>query len=397
MKWPLRHIIFFALSPLLLWSCGFQTQKRLNRFRSYARTDKIPYGTYVAHQQLSAVFPQADVRINTTSPEQIVVPEADSNQVSNEVFLSISPVVDASDQEVSALVNMAYNGQQVFLAAGEFSDSLLRQLNCKVFHDRDFDDSCSWSVWVPSLAHSRTFTYPGEQMNAYFSDIDSNTTQVLGWNELHQPDFIRVNFPHRGAIFLHLAPLAFTNFFLLHKQNSAYYEYALSYLPVTTRSIRWDDYFRHRPRSNFSALKYILSQRSLRWAFWLVMAMLFVLYLFESKRKQRAQERITPPANASVDFVKTVGRLYYQQKNNQDLAVKMIAAFLEQIHAYYHIQTVELNDGFSQKLAYRTGQPLENVQSLVYSIHYARLNPALRDDELLDLHRRLTVFKKMIK
>ena len=377
--------------------CTLVPEKKLNRFRSYARTDKIPYGTLVAYEQLSAIFPQAEVKVNSASPTEIYIPEADSNQVSNVAFLSIAPTIGATDQEVNALVNMAYNGQQVFLSATDFSDSLLSYLHCQISHSYFMQDSGIWSVWVPELHHSKTFVYPGDKMNNYFSSIDSGTTQVMGWNEDHQPDFIRVNFPHRGAVFLHLAPLAFTNFFLLHKQNSAYYDYALSYMPPTIRNVRWDDYFRHRPRQGFSALKYILSQQSLRWAFWITMAMLFILYVFESKRKQRAQERIAPPSNTSVEFVKTVGRLYFQQKNNQDLAAKMISAFLEEIHAYYHIPTVELNDIFSGKLAYRTGQPLENIKSLVYTIHYARLNPGLRDDELLDLHRQLTLFKKIIK
>ena len=91
-------------------------------------------------------------------------------------------------------------------------------------------------------------------------------------------------------------------------------------------------------RESFSALHFILSKRSLRWAFWLTLILLFLLmFLVESKRKQRPIAEIPALRNASEDFVKTVGRLYFQQKNNQNLAAKMVAAFLENIRSTYNL------------------------------------------------------------
>ncbi|MFI5195203.1 MAG: hypothetical protein ACHQD7_14150, partial [Chitinophagales bacterium] len=194
--------------------------------------------------------------------------------------------------------------------------------------------------------------------------------------------------------FVHLAPMAFTNFFLLHKQNKSYYDIAFSYLPRETKELFWDNYFRNKQTENFSALHFMLSNRSLRWAFWLIIGLFLLLYTVESKRKQRALSCRPALGNPSVDFVKTIGRLYLQQKNNQNLAIKMITAFLEHVRLNYHMQTSELNDDFSKKLAMRTGMDPGTVNRLVGSIHYARMKSALTDQELMDLQQQMEVFNK---
>src|SRR5260221_4004882 len=89
---------------------------------------------------------------------------------------------------------------------------------------------------------------------------------------------------------------------------------------------------------------FILSNRSLRWAFWLTLVLFLLIFLVESKRKQRAIAEIPKLRNASEDFVKTVGGLYFQQKNNQNLAIKMTHAFLENIRSDYNIPTSILDE-----------------------------------------------------
>ena len=98
--------------------------------------------------------------------------------------------------------------------------------------------------------------------------------------------------------------------------------------------------------------------------------------------------------NASEDFVKTVGRLYFQQKNNQNLAIKMITAFLENIRSSYNLSTSILDEEFTQKLAFRTGQPLFEIKQLVQLIHEVRVKPDLTDKELMDLHLQISQFNK---
>ncbi len=48
--------------------------------------------------------------------------------------------------------------------------------------------------------------------------------------------------------------MAFTNFFLLHKENKAYYDNVLSYLPASVNEVKWDEYFRYDRGKDFPPL-----------------------------------------------------------------------------------------------------------------------------------------------
>ena len=174
-----------------------------------------------------------------------------------------------------------------------------------------------------------------------------------------------------------------------------YYDETFSYLPSGTQVVEWSDFFRYTTsEGHFSALRFMLANRSLRWALGLTLLLFALLFLMESKRKQRPITEIAPLKNASVDFVKTVGRLYFQQKNNQNLAAKMVAAFLENIRSAYNLSTSVLNDEFVHKLAFRTGKPVSEVKQIINLIHEVRLKPDLPDRELMDLHFQITQFNK---
>jgi hypothetical protein len=118
------------------------------------------------------------------------------------------------------------------------------------------------------------------------------------------------------------------------------------------------------------------------------------MFLLETKRKQRPIVELPVARNASEDFVKTIGQLYFQQKNNQNLANKMVAAFLENVRTTYNLSTSILDKDFIQKLTIRSGMPSEEIEKMVQLIHAVRLNSFLPDQELLDLHHQFSQFNK---
>jgi hypothetical protein len=394
--------VYFKYIIILFCTPGFfscKQPKKINKYISLWRKDKIPYGDFYAYENLSSVFPRAIVSQNARSPQTFyystVNPE--DSLVSLKTYIIISPSVVPEKDEVDALIHFAASGHQVFISALKLGDSLLDALHLKVNDSlsRGYGDSLSLSLYEPVGHHLVSYQYPGYCLDSYFDSFDTAYTQVLGRNQWGKPDFIRMGYRHGGAIFIHLAPMAFSNFFLLHRQNKSYYDFALSYLPKKTTEVLWDDYFRYKRRAAFSALDFILNNRSLKWAFWLIIGLFLLLYVFESKRKQRALVNMPAPGNASVDFVKTVGRLYLQQKNNQNLATKMIAAFLEHVRTTYHIPTSALNDEFSKRLALRTGKEPDEVAKLVDAIHEARMQNDLSDGDLMNLQQHMEHFYKL--
>jgi len=364
----------------------------MNRRVRLWRLDGIPYGTKYAYDNLPFIFPEADIRTNPGYPRAFQLNSGDDTL---RALIILSPSFAPDSEEMNSIIRFASFGNQVFISALDFNDTVMDMLHLKWAKNSFPEDSAEISLMNPMTNRFENFSYPGYSLNSYFKSVDTAAAAVLGKDRDGNPDFIRIPFPQGGAIFIHLNPFAFTNFFLLHKKNMKYYDESFSYLPSGTRVVEWSDFFRYTTsEAHFSALRFILGNRSLRWAFWLTLLLFALLFLMEAKRKQRPITEIAPLKNASVDFVKTVGRLYFQQKNNQNLAAKMVAAFLENIRSAYNLSTSVLNDEFVHKLAFRTGKPLNEVKQIINLIHEVRLKQDLPDRELMDLHFQISQFNK---
>jgi len=411
-------LIIFCISYLTS-SCN--NRKKLDERVSLWRMDKIPYGTKYAYDNLSALFPEAIIRTSSRFP--ILFSGENANDTIRTLIIVTRAFVPEPD-EMNSLIRFASSGNQVFISASYVDDTVLSMLHLKpsgkeshrfdemitdstkAGEDRNkpiritnmnlkTDSLAEISLLDPVHVVWKNYAYPGMFLENHFKSMDSSYSRILGRDGEGMANFVRLSYAHHGAIFVHLEPLAFSNYFLLHKENYSYYNLALSWLPEKTGVVEWSDYFRYRHLGeNYSALHFILTNRSLRWAFWLTLILFLLIFLVESKRKQRAISEIPKLRNASADFVKTVGRLYFQQKNNQNLAGKMTHAFLENIRSAYNMPTSVLDEEFSRKLAFRTGKPLGEITDLMQSIHDARLNTKLTDREIMDLHLKINQFNK---
>jgi hypothetical protein len=373
--------------------CTCKNQKRLDRRVSLWRMDKIPYGTKYAFDNLPFIFPVADIRTSNRFP---ILYQSGNGDDTTRAIIILSPSFDPEPDEMNSLIRFAASGNQVFISALNFRDTVLDMLHLKCGENNyEEGDSTDLSCWDPERREWTKYKYPGYSHDVYFDSLDTGYTKVLGKDILGRPDFVRISYAHGGAIFIHLNPLAFSNFFLLYGRNKSYYDIALSNMYTKTGVVEWSDYFRYGHQDDhFSALQFLLGNRSLRWAFWLTILLFLILFLVESKRKQRPIAEIPALRNASQDFVKTVGRLYFQQKNNQNLAAKMIAAFLENVRTSYNLSTSLLNEEFAHKLAFRTGRPVHEISEILRLIHESRMKPELSDQELMDLHLQISQFNK---
>jgi hypothetical protein len=394
-------MLAFLLFPFV--ACNTGGTRKLNRKLTVWRKDKLPYGTSVAYDNLQYLFPDAEITLNKHSPSDLKSPvnlsmSSETKETAKKAYIVIASRVLPDPAEINSIMNFVGQGNHVFLSAFEFSDSLLHLLNCKPaprLYAPGEADSMRLSIYNPVSYDSLSFAYPGAAYDNWVTSLDSQYATILGRDSKGRPDLLKFNYKGGGTIFLQFAPTAFTNFFLLHKQNKAYYDNALSYLPVSAKEVIWDEYFRYeRKDNNFSAFQYILSNSSLRWAFWLALLLFLLIYLFESKRKQRMVPVVEGLRNNSLDFVKTIGRLYYQRRDNHNLALKMSAHFLDHVRTRYNLPVTTPDADFIERLSYKTGYPKETLQDLVTDIQRLQLESVVTDEELLAFHRKIDTFYK---
>lgn len=367
----------------------------MNKRITLWRNDKIPYGTYYAYNNLQYLFANATIETNDRSPESFFQYRTSS------AYIIVGYSVKPNETELKAILNHAIAGNHIFISAMDIGENLLDSFKLKVSESYPdiFHDSLTVSAFDPLSGDSLKFDYPGVRLDNYFTKMDSTVTNILGRSKNGYANFVKFTYQNGGTVMIHLAPGALTNFFLLHKQNKKYYDLVLSPIPDTVDQVIWDDYYRHHMNGNdygrkstFSKLGTFLNNEVLRWPFWLTVMLFGIIYLFESKRKQRIIPSIKKLNNTSLDFVKTIGRLYYQRKDNKDLAQKISTHFLGHIRTTYNMSTSQLDDAFINRLSFKSGYPETLVKEVMEEIKRIDESYEVSDDELLAFSDKIDNF-----
>ena len=97
-----------------------------------------------------------------------------------------------------------------------------------------------------------------------------------------------------------------------------------------------------------------------------------IFIIFNAKRKQRIVPIVKPLPNLTLDFTKTIGNLYYQEGDHDNIIDKKIIYFLERIRNEYLIDTTKLDDDFINKLHHKSGKDENDIRELVFLINEHR-------------------------
>jgi len=417
LKKYLPYLIGGVAVILLIWSIlpSRKAQHYFDQRLSFRKSDKIPYGSYVAYNQLQYLFPSAHIAVNRTAPDSWKDSVTGENR---QVLLIVTPLLFADEYEMKALVDFAKNGNDVFISAKDLSLSAQNYLHCETSSTNFGDqagqkDSIEVRLEMSTNAQPSSFFFPGRRYDSYFFKYDTSITYAYGsstnedgGNQFQLTDFIRLK-TGEGNIYLHLAPICFSNYFLLYHDNINYYNQALSMIPADRKKVLWDEYYLHKyaeyssnternnsARNEGDILSGLMSHPSFRAALWLLVIILVLLALQEIRRKQRFIPELPPPRNDSLEFVKTIGRLYYEKRDNRNLTRKMSSYFLEHVRNRYKLSTVNMDEKFIRTLQMKSGQPEENIQGIVSFINNSDQADGISDKQMTEFHKQLEDFYK---
>lgn len=378
-------------------------KKTLDERLSLRRKDKIPYGTFVAFNGLSKVFPRATVK-----PEKAIPgywKELDK-EARDQALVIVSTRFAADEEELESLAKFVSNGNDVFIsavylssAADKFFEVNSSSYNFEFFNIKDLDDEFRCTLSAPPFTKPLKFYYPGRTFSTYFSDVDTATSFVLGRDYVGRPNFIQLRLGG-GNFFVHLEPLAFSNYFLLHRNNMGYFDQAMSLLKPGIRKIVWDEYYIDKkedyspPKKKDGWFRVLMRYPAFRAALLTAFLALLVFVLLEMRRKQRMIPVIKKPRNESLDFVKTIGRLYYDRGDHRNLGRKMSAYFLEHVRNRYKLATNTLDAEFTKSLHYKSGIPENEIQDIIHSIREMEQDASINSDKLTKFHKKLEAFYK---
>lgn len=344
---------------------------------TYSIKDKIPYGMYVFDKEIDSLLGKQKIERFSNTPYEYFDSDAylDTLIPSNKkkgTFINIAKISNLDEQSISQICSFVGQGNAAFISSETIPNSLLDSLNLTMDNEYKYSDSIYNWVANKKLGTQKYKIIEGVNNN-YFSKIDTLNTTVLGYQsgDSARVNFIKVNYKI-GTFYLHTQPVAFTNFHLLKGNHHEYAEKVLSYIPKT--DLFWGIKDQNGEVISASPMRYILSQPALRWAWYIFLIGMIIFIIFNAKRKQRIVPIIKPLPNTTVDFTKTIGNLYYQEGDHDNIIDKKIIYFLEKIRNDYLIDTHKLDDDFIKKLHSKSGRKLEDIKNVVVLINLYRKN-----------------------
>ena len=411
-----QHRIYLVI--LLITIIGFilveiYKPKPVDWTPTFSNKDKIPYGCELLYKVLPNIFPNqkiSDEKVPIFSKKRTVKLPPKSN------YLYVFSYFRVDSLSLVKLLDYVQKGNSVFIASENFfglDDTLHFQTS--YVKDLAINDSASINFINPTIRKLSNYKYQNQAADTYFDIKDSTKNRklftILGKNSKGFPNFIRVNFG-KGMFFLNSVPMAFTNFYMVKNDNADYAFKALSYLPE--QPIFWDEYVnkisigksvksisksreaKGQEDVQESPFKFIVSQPALKWAYFITLSALLIYLIFEGKRRQRIIPIMEIPKNTSLQFVETIGSLYYNQKDHKTIAEKKITHFLAYIRTKFYLKTTEIDQEFKTDLSNKSGISLREINDLFDYISFVQNNNYIAENQLVILNEQVENFYKNV-
>ncbi len=300
---------------------------------------------------------------------------------------------------------------------GAWSDSLIEMS----FETKELQRSEGFMFHYSSDGDSATNLWSHLYPAAYYAD--TTNAEVLGnirfnappKHDLEEVDRTLPNFicvPYgKGKIYLHQEPIIFTNYFILHPEGYDYAGRVFSYFP-NAKTIYYDlasrkggngktnDFSYSNTNPKESPLRFILSQTELRWAYFILLSLVILFVIFKGKRRQRVIPILPKNHNTSLEFVDTVGRLYFQQGSHLQVAKLKKTIFLSFLRTHYYLTPPDdglLDEDFQKQLVLKSQFDTEHVEGILSELTQMDAIKEASSQYLENLHQKLDYFYKNCK
>ncbi|MCI1186460.1 hypothetical protein MON38_03460 [Hymenobacter sp. DH14] len=325
-------------------------------------------------------------------------------------YLFVNTTFNATPADLPVLLRYAALGHNVFVVAESFRDAgqaLLDTLGLRIRRvplttrrgprGLPVPDSVTVRFSNPALAGPR-YRLPGADADLRFATDSTHPhpaygpARALAADAQGRPVLVRCAYG-RGYIYLCTVPIAFTNQFVLRPATSQFAATALSYLPA--RATWWDEYQKQGRVGNQSLLRLITTHEALNTAWYLLLIGGVLFVLVEARRRQRIIPTIRPLPNTTLLFTRTVASLYRQGRSHGAIAEKKIGLFLDYLRTRFQEPSPDFGDeAFRERLSQKSGLARPRVDELLRLVNFARTAPQLNDQQLLQLSRALSDFRR---
>ncbi|WP_233195789.1 DUF4350 domain-containing protein [Aquimarina sp. MAR_2010_214] len=391
-------IIIIAAIGLLTYLEASEPEP-VNWYPSYAKTDKIPLGSFVSYNLIKESFGTKQVQDINQPPYEFL---KDNDSVLGTYFF-INGSINFDKNELNTILKWVENGNTLFVSAKTIENRLLDTLNIEtgnLISINEISTKPLVELVNTELKAKSPFLYDRDIYNPHFNELDTVNTTILGISQLYN-DTLKIKDPKvnyiqqsfgKGKILLHTFPEAFGNYFMLKDKNYQYTQNLLAYINPNQK-ILWDNYYKSGKTFYTSPLFLLLNNRYLKWAYYFVLIGVVLFVIFEGKRKQRSIPIIEPLKNQTLSFTKTISGMYFEKGKHKEIATKQNLLFLDYVRNVLRIPTNELNEKTIIDIAARSNNSIEDTKILFKYFEELNKKVKIEKEELIQLYELINVFK----
>ncbi|MBO3699482.1 DUF4350 domain-containing protein [Roseivirga sp. E12] len=393
-----KYVIFLIAVVALYVVSEMLKPAKMNWLTTYHEAHSIPFGGIAMHNLMQDIFDQPSPKSEYRTLYELALEES---PMGNPLIIADGIGMDGND--FNALMKHIAAGGSALLSArniqGPLADSLgfnIRVEDEELIYDfRAIQEALTGQIEetitlnLPDDA-KREYSFSKVATTSYFSRIEKDNFEVLAVNEDDDPVLIAYK-KLSGNLYLSTMPLAFTNYFILAEKTTEFAAAMLSHLPED-EVVFQNEYYQLGRQEAQTPLRVILSNRALRWGFFILLFTVIIFMVFESKRRQRIIPLITPLKNMSIEFVETLGRLYYRQSDHRKLAEKRVNYWKDFVRGHYNLRTDHFDEQFAVDLTNKSGQSRKSINGLLEFIKRVEDGIAINEGELMQIEKQLNAF-----
>ncbi|MEZ4799974.1 MAG: hypothetical protein R2809_09430 [Flavobacteriales bacterium] len=212
-----------------------------------------------------------------------------------------------------------------------------------------------------------------------------------------------------GFLYLHTTPLIFTNIQLLEEERMRFAE--AHFQSISNGNLYWAEenrryifeegaHEKYKSKAGESSLEFILSEPSLRKAYYLLLLTVILYLFFGAKRKQRIIPIQSSPKNTSIEYAGVVSQLFFEQSDHYKLIVLKMDLFKSHILEKYGLR-VPANksewEKFSKVAAAKTGIHIQAYNDIFQAFITAEVNHFANAYDMVQFHKLLEIYYQQSK
>jgi len=230
--------------------------------------------------------------------------------------------------------------------------------------------------------------------------------ETLGYFDEEYNNYIRLDYG-KGSIYFHSTPIVFTNYYMRNDTAMNYCRHAFQSLG--TGEFYWDeenrkyDYKAMQKNGDTTPskpgegpLEFILSEPSLR-AAWYLMILAVLLYLiFGARRKQRIIAVTKNMENTSIEYAEVISQMFMKQKDHKKLVMMKMELFKSFIRERFNLRLPthmkDEDESLYKEISQKSSVPLDLV-SAIFEDHKV-LSSIVEVDtaDMLGFHKKIEQF-----